>query len=70
MKPSKVYILPTQYDLQYDNGGEPYVSLNDLLEWARKRKETYLDLANKSGDGVEWGQECGFEELIDKLESL
>ena len=37
--PNKVYILPSQYNLQYDNGGEEYIRKDALLEWLKEELE-------------------------------
>ena len=55
--PNKVYILPSQYNLQYDNGGEEYIRKNALLEWAK--------------DMIECGATLlATDTLIDKLNSM
>ena len=59
--PNKVYILPSQYNLQYDNGGEEYIRKEAFLEWAKEIEEKYVE----NGYG-----ERGFYELLDKIESL
>lgn len=73
MIPDKIYFNPKfdipQREKECSDDIE-YIRIDALLEWAERRKETYMELANKSGDGVEWGQECAFEEVIDKLNSL
>ena len=59
--PNKVYILPSQYNLQYDNGGEEYIRKDALLEWAERQLATC--------DGAVAMQRA-YDKLIDKIKSL
>lgn len=70
MKPTKVYILPTQYDLQYDNGGEAYVRLADILNWARDSMKLYIDEYARYGDSITFGKYDAFKRMVDKLTYL
>lgn len=64
--PNKVYILPSQHNLQYDNGGEEYIRKDALLEWA-KAKHMELDPPQNERD---FGRIEAVEELIKHIESL
>lgn len=59
--PNKVYILPSQHNLQYDNGGEEYIRKDALLEWAKEHQE---------GEYVGSYTWACYQIFIDKLESL
>lgn len=74
MKPRKVYILPSQYDLQYNNGGELYVNPNDLLTWLEKKKNERL--RRMQSPQYDWerhrddGMATAYQVVIDKIKSL
>ena len=60
-EPDKVYILPSQYNLQYDNGGEEYIHKDVLLEWMN---EQYDDKCRTPE--FRFAMKC----IIDKINSL
>ena len=64
--PNKVYILPSQHNLQYDNGGEKYIRKESILEWLRA-KHAELD---PPGNERDFGRLEAVEEFTEKLQSL
>ena len=64
--PNKVYILPSQHNLQYDNGGEEYIRKDAILEWAT---EKIRPIANEKDDYYV-GKRVAFKQGIEKILSL
>ena len=63
--PNKVYILPSQHNLQYDNGGEEYIRKDALLEWAKEQIKDYADSLPE-----EIGWDDALKAVINKINSL
>ena len=74
--PNKVYIFPSQYNLQYDNGGEAYIRKEALLEWAKDTEKSRMRVPIEAYNNEDY--QAGFidgfakfrRSLIEKLESL
>ena len=60
--PNKVYILPSQHNLQYDNGGEEYIRKDALLEWIQEARATPHENAIV--------RDLAFQEIVNKINSM
>ena len=65
--PNKVYILPSQHNLQYDNGGEEYIRKDALLDWINEKRIEFLP-GNDDISGVKAHSHLTRSILLDSFE--